>query len=313
MVSAPRCCNTWRSRRSERGYTRAGSHVAGDDEYSIAFARRFGFEVSRRDVKQVLSLEGDMRTPRDVHGVEFVTVAARPELLEAAFPVAQQGYEDVPIDGLDIPLENWLAEEASLPAGSFVALVDDEIVGYAGLCRWPDEPTKAEHGLTVVRRDWRRRGLATALKERQIVWARANGIDELITWTQTGNENMQAVNTRLGLCDDRHRFFVLASPSAPVRLVRRDVAARYDVWTGRLGVTTIEAPSTSSSPSRTAARSSSRSAPAGSRCRSPRSGVRVAGVDYSPDDGRAAARVEAPTFRWRSATTQRRGSTARSR
>jgi hypothetical protein len=28
------------------------------------------------------------------------------------------------------------------------------------------------------------------------VWA--SGIRELITWTQTGNENMQGVNTRLG-------------------------------------------------------------------------------------------------------------------
>jgi mycothiol synthase len=64
--------------------------------------------------------------------------------------------------------------------------------------RWPDEQAKAEHGLTVVRRDWRGRGVAAALKERQIGWAQANGISELVTWTQTGNENMQAVNARLG-------------------------------------------------------------------------------------------------------------------
>ena len=182
----------------ERGFGRAGSHVAGADDRSIAFARRFGFEVSRRDVKQVLSLAGDTRTARDVDGITFVTIASRPELLEAAYPVAQQGYEDMPIEGVDIPLENWLAEEATLPAGSFVAFAGDEIVGYAGLMRWPDEPAKAEHGLTVVRRDWRGRGVAAALKERQIGWAQANGISELVTWTQTGNENMQAVNARLG-------------------------------------------------------------------------------------------------------------------
>jgi mycothiol synthase len=186
------------ARAVERGYTRAGSHVAGGDQHSIAFARRFGFEVSRRDVKQVLSLAGDARIPRDVDGVTFVTIASRPELLAAAYAVAQQGYEDMPIQGIDIPLENWLAEEASLPAGSFVALAENEIVGYAGLMRWPDEPAKAEHGLTVVRRDWRGRGVAAALKERQIAWARENDIAELVTWTQTGNENMQAVNTRLG-------------------------------------------------------------------------------------------------------------------
>jgi mycothiol synthase len=63
---------------------------------------------------------------------------------------------------------------------------------------WDGDPAKAEHGLTVVRRDWRRRGLASALKERQIAWAAANGVQELVTYTQTGNESMQAVNARLG-------------------------------------------------------------------------------------------------------------------
>jgi RimJ/RimL family protein N-acetyltransferase len=140
----------------ERGFERAGSHVAGADERSIAFARRFGFEETRRDVKQVLELEGTPRAPRDVDGVEFVSIESRPELLRAAWPVAQQGYEDMPIDGLDIRLDSWLAEEATLPGGSFAALAADEIVGYAGLMRWDGEPTKAEHGLTVVSRDWRR-------------------------------------------------------------------------------------------------------------------------------------------------------------
>jgi mycothiol synthase len=181
----------------ERGFERAGSHVNGADERSIAFARRFGFEERRRDVQQVLVVEP--RMPRDVAGVEFVPVASRPELVERAYAeVAQQGYEDLPIDGVDISLDAWLLEEASLPEGSFVALAADAIVGYAGLCEWPGDPTKAEHGLTVVRRDWRGRGVAAALKERQIAWAAANGIRELVTWTQTGNENMQAVNAKLG-------------------------------------------------------------------------------------------------------------------
>ena len=150
-------------------------------------------------MKQVLELgEAPPPVPRDIEGVEFVSIESRPELLRDAWPLGQQGYEDMPIDGVDILEENWLVEEATLPGGSFVAIADGEIVGYAGLMRWPDEPAKCEHGLTVVRRDWRRRGLATAIKQRSIAWAAANGIRELVTWTQTGNENMQAVNARLG-------------------------------------------------------------------------------------------------------------------
>jgi GNAT superfamily N-acetyltransferase len=49
-----------------------------------------------------------------------------------------------------------------------------------------------------VRRAWRGRGLARALKESTIAWAAEHGIREVYTWTQTGNENMQEVNARLG-------------------------------------------------------------------------------------------------------------------
>jgi len=143
-------------------------------------------------------VSGGRPAPRDIEGVELVSIAERPELLREAWPVARQGYDDLPIEGLDIRLDSWLAEEATLPAGSFVALVGGEVVGYAGLMCWADDETKAEHGLTVVRRDWRGRGVAAALKEREIAWAAANGVRELVTWTQTGNENMQAVNERLG-------------------------------------------------------------------------------------------------------------------
>jgi GNAT superfamily N-acetyltransferase len=179
-----------------QGYSRAGSHVAGDDDRSIAFAHRFGFEELRRDVQQVLEVGAS--EARGIDGVEFVSLEANQDLLEAAYPLAQEGYEDMPIEGLDISLETWLLEGGTLPEGSFAALADGEIVGYAGLLRWADEPTKAEHGLTVVRRDWRRRGLASALKERQIEWAAKNGVRRLVTYTQTGNESMQAVNARLG-------------------------------------------------------------------------------------------------------------------
>ena len=62
----------------------------------------------------------------------------------------------------------------------------------------PTTRTRAENGLTVVDRRWRGRGLATALKRRQLAWAAANGIREIVTWTQEGNEAMQRVNVRLG-------------------------------------------------------------------------------------------------------------------
>ena len=79
-----------------------------------------------------------------------------------------------------------------------MALAGGAIVGYAGLLAFSDDAARAENGLTVVDRAWRGRGLAEALKRRQLAWASANGIREVVTWTQLGNEAMQWLNLRLG-------------------------------------------------------------------------------------------------------------------
>jgi mycothiol synthase len=178
------------------GVVRAGAHV--DDPGSQAFAERFGFREVGRQVEQVRLLGEEAPSPATPEGVEVVTLAERSELLEAAYPLACEGYADMATDGLvTIDLEDWLREEGTLPDGSFVALAGGEIVGYAGLIRH-DGDGVAEDGLTVVRRDWRRRGLGSALKQREISWAAASGFREIVTWTQRGNAGMRAVNERLG-------------------------------------------------------------------------------------------------------------------
>jgi mycothiol synthase len=168
-----------------------------DDEGSRVFAERFGFVEVDRQVEQVKTLvEESAGVLPD--GIEVATVAERPELLGEAFPLATEGFADLATDGLvEVSLEEWLREEATLPAGSFVALADGEIVGYSGLMRH-DNPGVAEDGLTVVRRDWRRRGLALALKRLELAWAARNGLREVVTWTQRGNEGMRRLNEQLG-------------------------------------------------------------------------------------------------------------------
>jgi len=96
------------------------------------------------------------------------------------------------------PFEEWAAEEATLPSGSFVALVDGEVVGYSGLCSRERTPETVEQGLTAVRRGWRRRGIATAAKRAVLAWAAGACYREIVTWTQGGNEAMIALNRSLG-------------------------------------------------------------------------------------------------------------------
>jgi mycothiol synthase len=168
-----------------------------DDDGSKAFAERFGFRETDRQVEQVKML-GDEQPAELPAGIEVLSVAERPELLEKAYPLACEGYADLATDApVTVSLEDWLRDEATLPGGSLAALLDGEIVGYSGLVDH-DNPGVAEDGLTVVRRDWRRRGLGLALKRLELAWAAENGVREVVTWTQTGNDGMRRLNEQLG-------------------------------------------------------------------------------------------------------------------
>jgi mycothiol synthase len=180
------------------GKRSAAAHAESDA--ALAFASRHGFIEVDRQVEQVRAVAPDEPPPPAFPGIEFTSVAADPDLLRRAHALAEQGYADLALatGRVIVSLHEWLRDEATLPGGSIVALADGEIVGYAGLTAWNDDATRAENGLTVVDRAWRRRGLAAAMKRHQLAWAAANGVRELVTWTQQGNEGMQRVNLGLG-------------------------------------------------------------------------------------------------------------------
>ena len=176
---------------------------AADDD-AIAFARGFGLAEVDYQLEQLRTVERGEPASVPPAGVELVSLAERRDerLRDAWDAVALAGYEDMPLPGpVTYRLDTWLREEATRPEGSFVALEDGEIVGYAGLMEHANGDATAEHGLTTVRRDRRRRGIARALKLAQLHWASRNGVVELVTWTQRGNEGMQALNRSLGYRD----------------------------------------------------------------------------------------------------------------
>ena len=85
-----------------------------------------------------------------------------------------------------------------MPAACIVALVEGEVVGYTGLRRRGSTSPTAENLLTAVRRPWRRRGIATALKREQIAQAREAGIEQIYTTNDETNVGMRGVNELLG-------------------------------------------------------------------------------------------------------------------
>ena len=178
--------------------------VDAADGGAIAFAHAFGLEQTDYQLEQLRWVSAAEEPPAPPAGVELVSLAGRrDELLRTAWDaVAVEGYDDMPLPGpVDYPIETWLREEATRPEGSFVAIEDGEIVGYAGLLEHANGPASAEHGLTAVRGDCRRRGIARSLKQAQLHWAAGAGVLELVTWTQRGNEAMQALNRSLGYRD----------------------------------------------------------------------------------------------------------------
>ena len=97
------------------------------------------------------------------------------------------------------PFEEWRAHEIDRPSRrpelSFAAVAGDEVVGYAGLHAFGDE---AHHGLTAVKRAWRRRGVATALKRAEIAAAKDAGFRALVTESEERNLPMRRLNEKLG-------------------------------------------------------------------------------------------------------------------
>lgn len=184
------------------GLTGVNAFVYADEPHSIAFAESFGLLDVDYQLEQVRAI-GDEQAPSVPPTIDLVSLEGRrDELLDAAWPVALAGYEDLPIPGgVTYKKETWLREEGTRPDGSFVAFENGEPVGYAGLNEHANGDATAEHGLTVVRRDRRGRGLGRLMKQAQLHWASQTGVVELVTWTQRGNEAMQALNRSLGYVD----------------------------------------------------------------------------------------------------------------
>jgi GNAT superfamily N-acetyltransferase len=199
------------------GRSELTSFVYADAPDSVAFAEDHGFAVVDDQLEQIREA-GSAAVVDPPEGIEIVALTERrEELLGAAWPVAQEGYEDWPLPGdASFTLDEWLRDEATRPEGSFVALEDGEVVGYAGMLEHANGSAIAENGLMFVRRDRRRRGIALALLRSQLAWADRSGVVQLVAWSQKGNERVQEMNRRLGYVDHA-RVLTVVGPLLPRR------------------------------------------------------------------------------------------------
>jgi GNAT superfamily N-acetyltransferase len=189
---------------AEGSCTELETWVLDADPAGLEYAGRRGFvEVAR---EQLVALElGEIDEPRlePPPGVSIVTLADRPGLEPGMYEVALEAEPDIPgfdeeIPPLDEWVQNHLRAPGDRPEAMFVALVGDEVVGFAKFHLTEARPGVARHDLTGVKRAWRGRGIARALKTAEIAWAKREGYEQLVTSNEVRNAPIVHLNEVMG-------------------------------------------------------------------------------------------------------------------
>ena len=183
-----------------------------DRPETICFLEKRGFEVFLRDRQLTLEIDtvdfavyGDYLGRLQGQGIELRSVTEladdpdrNPKLYEldrlisADAPQAEYAPERSLADYVDFAISG----SSALPDGFFVALHGDDYVGFTQVML-AGEQTLYQL-LTGVRPDYRRKGIALALKLRSIAHARAAQMRTIITNNDPSNLPMLTLNQRLG-------------------------------------------------------------------------------------------------------------------
>ncbi len=202
------------------GATDLTIEVRDDAPEGLAFLDRRGFREVARELEVALDLAAITLAPPAMRGITFATRAQRPGLEEAMYRVAVEAEPDIPADQPTGPgpFPEWRALNLDRPARrpelTFLALAAGRVVGFAILHAGPAET--CYHGLTAVARDWRGRGIARALKERQIEAAQAAGYRWLVTENEVRNAPIRHLNDALGY-RERGATLFMAGAAAAIR------------------------------------------------------------------------------------------------
>ena len=188
----------------KRGATELEGEIEELDAESVAWAARRGFREVGRNSRLVLDLERITPPAADPPpGIEIVPWSEKPEAAQGMYEVALEATRDIPGNEEDElgTFEAWLSRDmqgiSDRPQATFVALADGAVVGFAKLSFSPSRE-RAYHDLTGVRRAWRGRGIAAALKRTQIAWAKRDGYRQLVTSNEVRNEPIRRLNERYG-------------------------------------------------------------------------------------------------------------------
>ena len=196
---------------AEVAWTMNKEDLSGQREF---FQKR-GFMEKRRDWESRLDLPAfqpekfrGYETKMAEQGISFTTLAevmrAGDDSMRKLHDLVQHIVADMPrqADFTPVPYDQWKTLLSNspriVPEGFLIARHGSEFVGESDVLRNERAPRTLSQGDTGVRREFRGRGIATALKLRVIEFAKNNGYETIETWNDSTNAAMLAVNTKLG-------------------------------------------------------------------------------------------------------------------
>ena len=149
------------------------------------------------------------RDPRCVAKLyELTTLLSQDDPVRAPFtPPAYNAHEAL----------MWLEMPYVLPDAYFIAKRGDDYVGVSDVSLFEAVPGGLTQGFTGVKREYRRRGLATALKVSEIVYAQSRGYQIIQTFNSPQQQAIRALNEKLG--------FELVSEDVTLEKCLREVVA----------------------------------------------------------------------------------------
>jgi len=179
----------------------------------IRFAEKLGFKAGLREQESLLDLTrfDPGRFAAELGRIEeagivirdFAELSSDPEFRQKVYELDMTVSPDMPspdpITALSFEAycKELFENHRFFAEGYMVALAGSQYVGMSNLWR-TERPERLDTGLTGVRREFRKKGVATALKLRALARAKEHGFSGVMTWNDSTNERMLNINWRLG-------------------------------------------------------------------------------------------------------------------
>lgn len=188
--------------------------VRGDVADGISFVEKRGFKQIAKSTESQLDLTtfdpadyaglaakiaargivlkplSDLMSSDTDHMTKLVQLA---NVLREDEPTAE---DQAPITA-DLFRNYYMSSDTFYPEGWFIAVDGEQYVGWCAVLPNPERPTHVSNGITVIARDYRRIGLATAMKVHVIEHAQAMGAEQIRTSNLATNP-MLTINQKLG-------------------------------------------------------------------------------------------------------------------